>query len=570
MRRTILTLLTALAPTVAGAQQGPPSDRLRLPSDVRREVASRWNGANAIRSSERLEIKAGEEIRGDVAVQQAPLTIAGHVMGNVLAVNTDVLLAPTARINGELLVVGGDVEGRTVARIDGGIRIYRQSLSYTVRDGKLVPDDTTGDNPGWWQRFERGRESNLSEAVRVVQAGAYNRVEGLPISLGPSLRRTADWGEIQFDPAAILRTGSSFSGSNPDVGYNVSTEIRVGHDNALGFGGRLFSVVDPVEAWQMSDVEVALAAFVVRRDYRDYYQRHGGQMYVTLYGSDDFSLTGAFSDERWTSRVLKNPFTIFNGERPWRPNPSVDEGRFHVGTLSARFDTRTDPQDPWSGWLLTGQLEHGRGTITSAAPTSGPATQLRNDPTDYTRAFFDLRRYNRLGPNSQLNMRVVLAGDIAGDQLPLERRLSVDGPGTLPGFDFRSPRTGVDVGTCNSGPSAPGRPAECDRIALAQIEFRGDLNLHFLGDWPDWPRRFHSKHGDMVWVLFADAGRGWKSGQTDDMVTYDRGIVPPLSTFRTDIGVGLDFGGVVGVYTAKSTSTPAEPVNFFVRLRHRF
>ena len=194
MRRTILTLLTALAPTVAGAQQGPPSDRLRLPSDVRREVASRWNGANAIRSSERLEIKAGEEIRGDVAVQQAPLTIAGHVMGNVLAVNTDVLLAPTARIDGELLVVGGDVEGRTVARIDGGIRIYRQSLSYTVRDGKLVPDDTTGDNPGWWQRFERGRESNLSEAVRVVQAGAYNRVEGLPISLGPSLRRTADWG----------------------------------------------------------------------------------------------------------------------------------------------------------------------------------------------------------------------------------------------------------------------------------------------------------------------------------------------------------------------------------------
>ena len=570
MRRTLLTTLLALAPMVAGAQQRPPSDRLRLPADVRREVASRWNGQNAVRSSERLEIKNGEEIRGDVAVQQAPITIAGHVMGNVLAVNTDVLLRPTARIDGELLVVGGDVEGRTEARVDGGIRIYRQALSYSIQDGRLIPDDTTGNNTAWWQRFERGREGNLNEAVRVVQAGAYNRVEGLPISLGPSLRRVTDWGEIQLDPAAILRTGSSFSSSKADVGYNLRTEVRVGHYEAIGIGGRMFSVVDPVEAWHMADVEAALAAFVVRRDYRDYYQRHGGQFYVTLYGAENFSVTGAFGDERWTSRALRNPFTIFNGERPWRPNPAVDEGVFHVGTLSARFDTRTDPDDPWSGWLLYGQIEHGRGNITSVAPSSGLPTPTRGGLNDYTRAFFDMRRYNRLGPNSQLNMRVVLAGDLTGDELPLERRLSVDGPGALPGFDFRSPRTGVDVGTCNAGLSAPGRPAECDRIALAQIEYRSDLNLHFLGDWPDWPRKFHSKHGDMAWVLFADAGRGWRTGPTDDVLTFDRGIIPALSTFRTDVGVGLDFGGIFGVYAAKSTSTPAEPLNVFVRLRHRF
>ena len=569
MRRTFLILLVALAPEIAGAQHGPPSDRQRLPSDVRREVASRWNAQNAVRSSERLEIKSGEEIRGDVAVQGAPITIAGHVIGNVLAVNTDVLLRPTARIDGELLVVGGDVEGRTEARVDGGIRIYRQALAYRMEDGRLVASDTTGDNPAWWQRFEGRREGNIAEALRVVQAGAYNRVEGLPIQLGPVLRQTASWGDVLFDPAAILRTGSSFSSSNPDVGYNIRAEVRSGHDDAIGFGGRLFSVVDPVEAWQMSDLEAALAAFVVRRDYRDYYQRHGGQLFVTVYGSQDFNVTGAFSDERWTSRPLRNPFTIFNGEQPWRPSPALDEGRFHVGTLSARFDTRTDPEDPWSGWLLTGEIEHGRGSITSPAPSSGLPTPLSGARIDYTRAFFDLRRYNRLGPNSQLNMRVVLAGDLSGDQLPLERRLSVDGPGVLPGFDFRSPRTGVDVGTCNAGLAAPGRPAECDRIALAQIEYRGDLNLHFTGDWQDWPRRFHSKHGDIVWVLFADAGRGWKTGPTDDMLTYDRGIVPPLSTLRTDIGVGLDFAGI-GIYAAKSTSTPAEPVNFFVRLRHRF
>jgi hypothetical protein len=47
------------------------------------------------------------------------------------------------------------------------------------------------------------------------------------------------------------------------------------------------------------------------------------------------------------------------------------------------------------------------------------------------------------------------------------------------------------------------------------------------------------------------------------------GELPPLSSFLSDIGVGLDLAGI-GIYAAKSTSSPSEPVNFFVRLRHRF
>jgi hypothetical protein len=35
------------------------------------------------------------------------------------------------------------------------------------------------------------------------------------------------------------------------------------------------------------------------------------------------------------------------------------------------------------------------------------------------------------------------------------------------------------------------------------------------------------------------------------------------------VGVGLDIAGV-GIYAAKAVSSSHEPVNFFVRLRHRF
>src|SRR5205085_1039193 len=109
----------------------------------------------------------------------------------------------------------------------------------------------------------------------------------------------------------------------------------------------------------------------------------------------------------------------------------------------------------------------------------------------YTRGFLDLRRYNRLSPQGQVNIRLVTGGWLNGDALPLQRRLSVEGPGATPGFDFRSPRGGVDVGTCGSGGSLAGTPAQCERIALAQIEYRGDLAFDFNGNWDDGPHYRH-------------------------------------------------------------------------------
>jgi hypothetical protein len=70
-------------------------------------------------------------------------------------------------------------------------------------------------------------------------------------------------------------------------------------------------------------------------------------------------------------------------------------------------------------------------------------------------------------------------------------------------------------------------------------------------------------------VLFADAGRGWLLGPADGGLSYGTSALPPLSSFRSDLGVGIDLAGI-GVYAAKAVSTPSQPVNFFVRLRHRF
>jgi hypothetical protein len=201
-------------------------------------------------------------------------------------------------------------------------------------------------------------------------------------------------------------------------------------------------------------------------------------------------------------------------------------------------------------------------------------------PSAYTRAFLDLRRYNRISPAAQLNVRLVTAGWVGGDELPLQRRLSVGGPGALPGFDFRRTEGIPEIGMCTSSNAPAGvtpvPQAQCERLALAQAEYRSEVNVS-LFDWfgrqrpvPESERNFSSVSVRAEWVLFADAGRGWLVGPRDgEGMQYPARSLPGLRTFRADVGGGLDFG-LLGVYVAKAVSKWSEPVNYFVRVRHRF
>src|SRR5262249_8865270 len=112
MRRLYLAVL-AMAPVVVSAQGTPVSQRQALPRDVRREVVDRWNNASsaALRATTRVVVDTGREVRGDVIVLTGPVIIAGHVNGNVLAINADVELRSSAHVDGDVLVVGGDITG---------------------------------------------------------------------------------------------------------------------------------------------------------------------------------------------------------------------------------------------------------------------------------------------------------------------------------------------------------------------------------------------------------------------------------------------------------------------------
>jgi len=415
--------------STAAAQQTDTVATNELPRDVAREVVALYNATTTLRVADQVEIPADSVVRGDVAVLEGPVIVAGRITGRLLAINADVLLRRGARIDGDLLVVGGEVEGSEGATIGGELRVYHPPLRYT-REGEILAAVTDGPRviEPWWQRFERGGKPN-SNRLEIASAGAYNRTEGLPVKIGPVLYRDQGWGYLRLNADAILRTSSSFTSSTADVGHLVRGEVRVGRRYGVTLGGELFDVADGVEDWQLSDIEAGLASFLFRRDYRDYYGRHGGRIVAALRATDNADLTLSYGDERWSPRPTRNPPTLFNGERSWRENPVLDAGRFHRAEARLRVDTRNDTFNPWAGWYVLAEYERSTGVITDAGATSAGVRIDGVGSVHYQRGFLDVRRYNRLAPNAALNVRGVLGGWLGGSALPLERRLSIDGPG---------------------------------------------------------------------------------------------------------------------------------------------
>ncbi|MFN2397702.1 MAG: hypothetical protein ABR543_03505 [Gemmatimonadaceae bacterium] len=579
MRLSLVACLSAVCISSATAQRDSVPEERTLPRDLADSLVKLYNAPAALRASGSLNIPAQQRVSGNVAVLGGPLVLAGQVAGSVVVINGDVELVRGSRIEGDLVVVGGIIEGREQGDIGGEVRLYRPVLRYHEEGERIVADrEREVDYAAGMRRLLFGRRKSTS-SIALHTRGAYNRVEGLAIQAGPSFRFSTGLlrTRAEIDVHGIIRSADNFKWENENLGHDVRAELRSDGRGGIAIGGRLFDVVGAVETWQLRDTEIGLASFFLHRDYRDYFDRHGSTGYVSLFGWSGLDLTLSYSSQKWRSRSDRDPFTLFRNSDEWRPNPPMEEGRFRIGTAALTLDTRNDELDPWTGWLIAADVEHGRSSAAFDETGSGP------NPLRYTRGFLDLRRYNRVSPKGQLNMRLVLGGWLGGDNLPLQRRFSVGGAGTLPGFRFRGGPSntvdGTDVFTC-AGPvpgatRQPGNPALCERLALAQLEYRGDLRISLGGTGDDdydqqGERDFRfgfDKSG--AWVVFADAGRGWLVGPRLSDLQYSSKALPGLHTFKTDLGIGLDFD-VFGAFVAKSVSDTNEPARFLLRLRHRF
>jgi hypothetical protein len=549
------------APATDSVVRGGP------PSSVIAELIDFYNDSITTRMQGDVTLPAGSRFEGKLAMYRGSLRIAGRVVGPIAVANGTLYLLPGAAVEGEILVVGGRLIRSEQVTHFGPERVYWDAAPVIRNtDGLLALRErrrALGDIASARTSFQTGR---IRTTLSLSTGGTYNRIEGLPVLFGPLFEfRPSRHTLARLDLRGILRTAGEDTDLSSDFGYSVRADLHFDGKTEVGIGGRLYSEVQSIEDQPLSASESGWSAFLLQRDYRDYFEREGvsGMAYVQPVRPLRIELSVSRDAER--SVRATDPWSLLrNGDR-WRRNPLVDDGHYFITGVQLFYDTRNERDRPTTGWMIRTRYEH----ITSddIAPVALPAVVRPNPPTGggyaTDRLLIDARRYSRLTPALLINTRIRADGWLAGGRLPVQQRVSLGGPDFLPGFDFReytcAPREFSD----------PSLPALCDRSILAQLEVRTRLGLNLGYRMPDREGRGTGRflgieEADLV--FFTDLGKAWLAGDGPGQVPVAR--IPELSEWAVDLGVGLD-AGEIGAYLAKSLST-GESVKFVVRLQRRF
>jgi hypothetical protein len=535
------------------------------PPEVISELIALYNDSGSTRMQGDVTLPAGSRFEGSLALFRGSLRIAGRVSGPVTVANGTLYLLPGASVQGEILVVGGRLIRSEQVEHFGRERVYWDAAP-VIRTAE-----------GWLALRERRRSltdlatarttfqvGRIRTTLSLATGGTYNRIEGLPLLFGPLFElRPSSSTYARIDLRGILRTAGQ-ADDRSDFGYVARADFRVVGREEYGVSGRVYSQIDPFEDQPLSSSESGWSAFLLQRDYRDFFQRKGvaGSIYVQPHRAWRFEL-GMSRDAQRSVRIT-DPWSLFRNSDQWRRNPLIDDGHYFTTGVQVDFDTRNDRDRPTTGWMIRTRFEHL--TSDDIAPIALPPTVRPNPQTGggYSsgRLSLDARRYARLTPRLQVNARLRADGWVEGDRLPIQRRASLGGPDLLPGFDFRA-------FTCAPrGFSDPADPALCDRMIVTQLEVRTRVGLNLGYRLPDREggrgRLIGIEEADLV--VFGDAGKAWLAGSGPGQVPVNR--LPVLDEWAFDAGVGLDAGGI-GAYLAKSLSEQ-EPVKFVVRLQRRF
>jgi hypothetical protein len=570
-----LASLLLLTPWVARGQERDLRE-MDLPRWVAEEVINFFNDPSTIHFSGRSRVPSTRVILGDVASLGGPLIISGEVDGDLVVVNGDMIFESGGSVTGDVTIVGGRLLAEDLGEIGGTLTIYDEPLRY-VQEGDRIAA-AGGRRPRGGGPFEGGFLFGNSRLV-ITAGQNYNRIEGLPVTFGPSIR-TSGPNPLRLDLFAIWRTEMGVDLNNEDFGYDLQVEQALGNRRRFSLGASAYSFVQPIEDWGLSNLEASLATFLLHKDYRDYYERTGWNGFaVVRLPNLPVTLRGEFIEEKHEFAPVGGPWSLTDNDKPWRAQPWVAQGTFQSIRGVLTIDTRNDPGNPTDGWHIAVQARKGVGgelylpahlTSTDADAATLPPVDF---DSDFLTGFLDVRNYNRVGPRSSLNLRAVLGGSLNDTPLPPQFQRAFGGEGSVPGYRLfagdcgaRNELRGANITVDNSPVRAPVYPAYgCDQIAVFQAEYRGDLSIGWSwggggrgweDDW-DW---YPTIDFDPSWAAFFNAGRGWTADGSGDTETL------------ADVGLGIYLGdlGFYWAYPLREDHNGNRKINFFIRLSRRF
>lgn len=343
-------------------------------------------------------------------------------------------------------------------------------------------------------------------------------------------------GVFDYNRADLLRYGLHYQAQRPRTMYariGARFEYATGRKRTLYgvqleqpllptarfvFGVSMVRRTDHRELQQVDDLENSLALLLSRTDYRDYFEREGGGVYVS-WRVPDFSTVSVHArrDQYRSLGVNREVRSWFRLGRELRANPAVDEGETHsVLVRLERLAQRTgSTRAGLYHWI---ELDRAGGAL--------------GGDFGYLRVLGDVRSVVRLTPATTLSLRAV-AGTNTEGTLPVQKRFGAGGV------------DGLRAHALNA--------FEGSQLALAQAEYTVGL----------WALRGTGFEAGLHAIAFLDTGTAWDDAGNRWNIGRQR--------FATDGGFGIATSeDHLRLYVARDLSDPDSKLTWSLRLQRPF
>lgn len=245
----------------------------------------------------------------------------------------------------------------------------------------------------------------------------YNRVDGLAPAWGGRL--------VPADPNQAPTIGGriAFATTHSRTLWDAWIRQRLPVPGALVVEAGHFHRMSTFDDWKLSRRENDAATFFAASDLFDWWREKGFR--IALDAETPGGRVGGtirYLDATQSAEPNRNPFALLGDDDDYRPNPAASTGELRSLEFSVRIDTRDvqSPLLPSPGWWIAGQWEAAGGAF--------------GGDVGFSRAAVDVRRYNRIGDDAWWDWRLVWMGPFGDDELPVQRRVNLGGPGSLRGF----------------------------------------------------------------------------------------------------------------------------------------
>jgi hypothetical protein len=317
-RHYITRFIALLAVAVAFGVAAGPAQAQDAPTRIRLmgygEPAIDQRIAGLIRSQQYLPITsdttlaAGDTIALPVLLMDATFYVDGVLLSDLIAVDAETFLRPTAEVHGDLINMGGGLYPSALARIDGMVTDRPLANYFVVRENDLI-------------RIEGRLPHNrlVLDGVQGFGLPTYDRADGLTLRWGGSYII----GPRGAPEEPRIHAFGSYMSARGDFGGGV--ELRAGQGLTTARLGAE-RVTWTQERWIRNALENSVSFFFLADDYFNFYDaRRAYARFRTGFEVGDvvagIGATAQFENARSLRR--RSVFTVFGTPRF---NPPVDRG----------------------------------------------------------------------------------------------------------------------------------------------------------------------------------------------------------------------------------------------------